>query len=487
MVKKRKDVHRETGKQNTNDGHAETKTFIQRYDPRRSVWTPKGREALILLILGGIMAVCYHVAAHRVLLPTTKNNLDDNKVPAAPALPIVQTDDNTKKERPVVPKLGQSTFKDGQALQRFFQQYATKNNNDGAGFINVAELKMDDITQLRQLAKDIMNRDMECGSPTVNNKTIADKSKTGLEYCFWPSKDLVSREALKNFRFEQFDWNWVITSFQDPVVVRHQRCLAFLDAGVNIGDWASPIIASLPNVTYIGIEGSPPTASLAAANMLTSVQYHKLNNAKQYIAPAVVVPFAVMGHNNFQAAKTAGGVCFSHADGGNNGGREVTKTTQCKPNAAAGAIYFPSMLKDVRTQFQSDCFGSSSPWPAIYIAKFDIQGFEFRTLAGAMEYLERKPPCFIHLEITKSARQNYALFELLVDVGYNALWRNTDNWAQSIYEQPPKDPPYWTASKSIEPLWKVFEKDFENRMDWFYKNYIFGFEDREACIRRLLA
>jgi hypothetical protein len=57
-------------------------------------------------------------------------------------------------------------------------------------------------------------------------------------------------------------------AFQDPKVRQHRECLALLDAGVNVGDWAIPITASLPTVAYFGIEdphrppqSPPPTCS----------------------------------------------------------------------------------------------------------------------------------------------------------------------------------------------------------------------------------
>ncbi len=52
--------------------------------------------------------------------------------------------------------------------------------------------------------------------------------------------DYVSNKAMRDFSFEASNWQWVVQAFQDPKVRQHCICLALLDAGVNVGDWATP-------------------------------------------------------------------------------------------------------------------------------------------------------------------------------------------------------------------------------------------------------
>jgi hypothetical protein len=89
------------------------------------------------------------------------------------------------------------------------------------------------------------------------------------------------------------------------------------------------------------------------------------------------------------------------------------------------------------------------------------------------------------LEFVNHERQNYALMQLLVNVvGYDAVWRNSIFQEAKVYEQPPQAP-HWRKSDGTE-LWTVYEKDMEGKVDWSYINYIFGFVDQEACIKRLI-
>ena len=89
------------------------------------------------------------------------------------------------------------------------------------------------------------------------------------------------------------------------------------------------------------------------------------------------------------------------------------------------------------------------------------------------------------LEFSNKERQNYALMELLVNVvGYDSLWRSSFFQDPEAYEQPPSAP-HWSKQNGTE-LWTVYEQDMTDRVDWSYVNYIFGFADQEACIKRLL-
>ena len=340
------------------------------------------------------------------------------------------------------------------------------------------------------------SKNITCGHPKILGK---ESLSTDMEFCFWDN-DFVSTEAMKDFAFEASDWQWVVRMFNDLHVVKKnqdydQTCLAFFDAGVNVGDWATPITGSLPNVAYFGIEGSPPTAAISSANMLSVVYNQKYGEHNiTNLAPRAMVPFPVMSEHSFMDAEKNGGVCFNQfAD--NIGGQGITNTgavLNCEAKSTAGAAYFPSVLLNLARTFQPNCVQqmnqtktSQRHWPSVYIAKFDIQGFEFQALSPAIAWLEERPPCYIMLEFVNHERQNYALMQLLVNVvGYDAVWRNSIFQEAKVYEQPPQAP-HWRKSDGTE-LWTVYEKDMEGKVDWSYINYIFGFVDQEACIKRLI-
>jgi hypothetical protein len=393
-----------------------------------------------------------------------------------------------KYAKPLLPHLDGSIVNepDAKALKEFFEMHACPSGSttcilDLLSHSSSSQKLQDDIVHLRHLAKTIMQiKDIQCGSPKVLGKAMIGNTTTDLEFCFWKD-DYVSNSAMQDFSFEPEDWQWVVRAFQDPKVQQHQKCLAFLDAGVNVADWAVPITGSLPTIAYFGIEGSPPTAAIAAANMLTMIRYQKHQKHMPDLAPRALVPFPVMSRHSLQQAHQNGGVCFSQ-DANNVGGQRVRgeeTTLNCKARSTAGAACFEDVLYNLFAQFQ--------PSRVIYIAKFDIQGFEFQALSSAIHWLVKRPPCYMMLEFSNKERQNYALMELLVDVvGYDAVWRSSSGAMPSkkSYEQPPSTP-HW-SKQSGKKLWAVYEQDMEGQVDWSYLNYIFGFADQEACIKRLL-
>jgi hypothetical protein len=414
--------------------------------------------------------------------------------------------------------------KDGKALEDFFGMHACGSDSTScildlsSDSSSSSQEFQDRIAHLRQLAETIFHiKEVQCGNPKILGKQIIASNTTDLEFCFWKN-DFVSDEAMNGFSFEKEDWQWVVRAFQDPKVQQHHKCLAFLDVGVNVGDWASPITASLPTIAYFGIEGSPPTAAIAAANMLTTVRYHKYHEHITDLAPRALVPFPVMSHHSLQQAEKSGGVCFQ-LDAGNVGGQGVQAlgTLNCDARATAGAAYLPDVLHNLFTQFQQpSCTvavnqtrplhqtNSHQHWPSIYIAKFDIQGFEFQALAPAIPWLEERPPCYMMLEFSNKARQNYALMELLVNVvGYDLVWRSSGlNMVvkdESVFYGQPPSTPHWskqtttttgtgtgTGTGTSNELWAFYEQDMEGQVDWAYINYIVGFADQDACIQRLL-
>lgn len=395
--------------------------------------------------------------------------------------------ESAKLLHPLVPRLSQSNTTDGKALGEFFEMHACPSGGSNSCILDLlsdsaAQELQDRITSLRNLAKTIMqSKELQCGSPKIlGKKSVGD---TNIEFCFWKD-DYVSNEAMRDFSFEASDWQWVVSAFNDPKVQQHHKCLAFLDLGVNVGDWATPITGSLPTVAYFGIEGSPPTAAISSANMLAMIHNQKYGELITDLAPRALVPFPVMSKHSVREAEKNGGVCFGRDDS-NIGGQSITGagTLHCDARSTAGAAYFPAVLKNLATQFQPSCM-SENHWPSIYIAKFDIQGFEFQTLSPAIAWLEERPPCYMILEFENHKRQTYALMELLVNVvGYDSVWRSSIFENKTFHEQPPTAP-HWT--KSGTELWTIYEQDMTGLVDWSYINYIFGFADQEACIKRLL-
>jgi hypothetical protein len=179
-------------------------------------------------------------------------------------------------------------------------------------------------------------------------------------------------------------------AFQDPKVRKHCKCLAFLDAGLNVGDWATPITTSLPTVAYFGIEGSPPATAFSSANMLAVIHHQMHRKNITHLVPHALLPFPVMSRHSFDKAKKNGGMCFGQVDSniGGQGIRGVVGMLRCNARSTAGAAYFPVVLRDIAARFQPSCAAAGDPvagaeddrrWPSIYVAEFDIQGFEFQS------------------------------------------------------------------------------------------------------------
>jgi hypothetical protein len=307
-----------------------------------------------------------------------------------------------KHIQPLIPRLSESIINepDGKALAEFYKTQACPQSS-GGGFEDstcIMDLLSDTsstelqarITNLRHLAKSIMNsKNITCGHPKILGK---ESLSTDMEFCFWDN-DFVSNEAMKDFAFEASDWQWVVRMFNDLHVVKKnqeydQTCLAFLDAGVNVGDWATPITGSLPNVAYFGIEGSPPTAAISSANMLSVVYNQKYGEHNiTNLAPRAMVPFPVMSEHSFMDAEKNGGVCFNQfAD--NIGGQGITNTgavLNCEAKSTAGAAYFPSVLLNLARTFQPNCVQqmnqtktSQRHWPSVLLPSLTSRDLSFR-------------------------------------------------------------------------------------------------------------
>ena len=399
-----------------------------------------------------------------------------------------------------------------EATNSFFAEYTGL-----GGWMDLTQyLKEDDdattrhhIERLRMLATTIMmGRNMTCATPKVTTKFKRVKiiPRSGAQYCFWDQNDLVSVKATMDFRFERDLWQWVTNSFRN--LTRHplwkQRAasnsfcppnIGFLDVGVNVGDWAVPLRLTLPQgVAYIGIEGTPSTGALATANMLTALQQNQLASPTKGPSPTALLPFSLLHLPMIEAVKQAGGVCFetNRFNVGSQGVKDVG-INGCSPRVMAGATLLPHALRALPPLQHKQQSVTCDPdkWPRFYIAKFDIQGFEFRALASAMEYFAERPPCYLMLELEQKP-QVMALVELVLHFGYDSAWRTANhhekrNMKLYHYEFPPDTPFYTQSRKNKVTLHEAVKKDLDSlAKDWHYKNYIFGFRDQDACLRRLL-
>lgn len=105
-----------------------------------------------------------------------------------------------------------------------------------------------------------------------------------------------------------------------------------------------------------------------------------------------------------------------------------------------------------------------------------------------MDWLIERPPCYLLVEVVKQPHVS-ALIELLLDVGYDALWRTHNTFAQNESfrhdEFPRHSPPYWSRSQNATvTIHRAIAEDL--RHNCCYKDYLFGFEDRASCLRTLL-
>jgi hypothetical protein len=436
------------------------------------------------------------------------------------------------------------------AIDRFFRDFG----DPLTGWIDVHQLSStaastsqspplddDKIVTLRSLAQEIMGRTLSCGHPkvlvsspvrtdaggqpeagtaTTSVMIPAEQDNGSLEHCFWAS-DIVSAEALNDFSFEKSLWEWVVRMFHNDYRNRtsttddaadaasSSSCppLGFLDIGVNVGDWISPIRLLLPQVPMYGIEGSPGTAAIATANFATSVRYHHQHiqqkhhqtsktttttTTRPHDDPAIsmLLPFSLAMPAQMLSIRAQGGVCFSKPQyiGGryqkdNIGGRfiETTTTTSssgsgsssigaldCAVSSGAGATTLEFALRGL-----PKC--SYLYWPRIYIAKIDVEGFEFKAFASvAASWLAEQPPCYIMFEHYNKPSYT-ALIELLLNVGYDAAWRTRDG------EFPIDTPPWWTLAGQGDNFHTLVSQHTGRG----YTEMIMGFADESACVNRM--
>ena len=404
-----------------------------------------------------------------------------------------------KHNLPLVPQMSMSKTDDpgARALDDFYKKYVPPN-----GWIDVNSLLPENAQDMRQLALAIYSgKEIACGYPRPHAKEEVSLSNdtTAKEFCFWRS-DFVSDAALDNFSWESLLWSFVVEAFRD--LPKHQQSwinqrndsrfsdvsmlpqLAFLDVGVNIGDYISPIRMELPHVPIYGIEGSPPTAAIATANFLAALEFIRQKDPKTQIAESRLYPFSMTTPIQLDSISQSGGVCFNAPAKfrrWNIGGREVqTGRTNCPAHDIAGASTLAHAL--LSTQHENLLGVAATPpspsWPLIFIAKMDIENFEFKAISTVASWLQERPPCFMLIEY-RYLPNSIALVELLLEiVGYDTVWLNSKKHDSNVS---PREA-FWSSARDGVG---TFQKKMSNNRG--HSDITLGFENLDFCFDRMFS
>ena len=298
-------------------------------------------------------------------------------------------------------------------------------------------------------------------------------------FCGW-AKDLVSSMAMASFGWEAKLWSFVVATFEgllrSPTCAVHQegcRGLGFLDIGVNIGDWITPIRLALPTVPILGVEGSPANAALAASNVAEAVLAHGDGAA---VGKTEIVPFGLVDRAGLTVARDSGGLCFRKQNPLNVGAGKLADSgpAKCPASLQAGAATLGSVLR--------------SGFPRVperhLIAKVDIEGHELQALSTASAWLGERPPCFLMLEV--QGQMSAAMAQLLVQAGYDQVW--------GLHTGLPPAAPFYQAG-APDPTGALLQAACKFQTDklavtphngMYYMDAVFGFRDQPACVARLL-
>ena len=442
---------------------------------RNSAFTSKRCvvKAFLLLYASNFIRLSLRFTVPEVPVDLPLNVLEASKPPNcngvkraahfADILPILPTAARNSSSNRTGPKK--------EALRSLFHR------TDKYGWIDVVALPWKSVPKMRASAETIMGRNVTCAYSKVERD--GQRLPTDdLEFCMW-SRDIVSNKSLDNFSFEKNHWMWAARAFENlhsryPDMLKDPcQSLGFLDIGANVGDWISPIRLLAPNVPMYGIEGSPSTAAIAAANFRTAVECHNLHLVSRNV-PSKILPFALTNWGHLEALEDFGGMCFSRptfsrkTNAVNIGGRRAEYRKECPVVDSAGATTLEHALQGM---IPSAC--PNHNWPSIYIIKIDVEGHEFKAISSAISWLSENPPCYVVIEYWKH-NSYVALVELLLDVGYNALWKPKDG------NYPLDSKPWWTAARGVD-LQTQLKKSVGT-----YTELIFGTVDNDSCIRRLL-
>ncbi len=131
--------------------------------------------------------------------------------------------------------------------------------------------------------------------------------------------------------------------------------------------------------------------------MLTVIHHQMHRENISHLVPSALLLSPMMSRHSFDEAEKNGGVCFGQVDSNIDGQgiRGVVGTLHCNVRSTSGAAYFLAVLHDLAARFLPSCTAAGNPaagakddrrWPSIYVAKFNIQGFEFQSYSWIYDF-----------------------------------------------------------------------------------------------------
>ena len=357
-----------------------------------------------------------------------------------------------------------------------------------------------DAGAMLQLAKDIQQHPVTC------KRLKASKDGESVQACGW-ADEAVSGLFLKDFRWEKKLWRWIPQMFAEASLSAQQQGLrlrsqcgeipGFLDLGVNVGDWMTPLRLLLPPaVPMYGVEGLASNAALAGSNIANACAAVSARLAKQrkgdgQLGATMLLPYALSSPPLLAKIAHQGGACFSTraldnlgAQGMFNDAKVVGKrggkyADLCPPQALAGVTTLDNALRGVA------CDGAA--WPSLLVAKFDIEGAELLALTTAVPWLASQPPCYVVIE-TRAEPNSMGALVLLWSQGYDSIWI-----PKKIKNGTPRTTkPLVQTRDTAVMLDKVhalkqhgYERKHKN--SGLEHDLIVGFSDLDACVARLVA
>ena len=395
------------------------------------------------------------------------------------------------------------------AVAELFALFEAHGDVAAGGWVDACSLNVSATQRLRELAASIQVRGLVCGKPM------------SVDACFWRN-DLVSGRAMLDFSWEQPLWKWVARSFSvlakssPACLAKPHECrqLAFLDVGVNVGDWFAPLRVSMPHVPIFGIEGSPSIAAIALANVAAACRANRRTSAAA--GATKLLPFALLSAQGFHDATQMHGTCLGTYDSKTSnfgeskaipvgellrerhvamsGKGDQNKTAMngsmfldrpgiknlCPASKIAGAANFTSAMRALVPQSAT----RGSKWPRVFIAKLDIEGLELETLKQGFDWLTAQPPCYLMMELRSSTSRKIGW--LLESVGYGVIWRAGGSKGSHVWGEFPPSRPFFRQQRGFATALSADLASLKGPV-WAYRDYIFGRVAAEACVERLVA
>ena len=402
---------------------------------------------------------------------------------------------------------------------------------DGLGGVNVnraaASCNLDD---LRAAAAILAERKLDCREVRVQNTC----TQSSVLFCGWHA-DIVSGHALRGFQWERDLWTFVIGAFMHDLLRSPSckdsparcRAVGFLDIGVNIGDWLTPLRLALPGVPMVGIEGSPANVALATANVAESMRRARQSAACRFsVANTRIMPFAFLSASELRIARRVGGVCFSQ-DFANVCGPQAcwvaAEPTRVRylltwphgaPRAQVGSRGLPTHLEDAAARLAMQACpikarAAGTTLGAVlrtvnnpFVIKIDIEGHESLALSTVGNAWQDRPPCYAIIEVSidglAGAQSAAALHTLVHACGYDAVWVHGPHIAA-----PRPWLPSFTANHTLKANRSQLGVHMVARLQRYvkaawdgqpsiplplrYVDAVLGFADTPRCVRRLLS